>query len=490
MTTPPRTPLEEFVLEFGPPGEATTLPDEVAEVGGLEAALSRLVSEIGAVLGTVRALSDAALIDRIVEEERLSRVHAAQRTRLVAELHRRRPADDPSVTSADDEPMAFPMSRWAPDELGLALSLSRLTAKGVLLEAARLGTLLTDTMSAFDQGLIDGYRARIIHDSTLNLSDEHARAVEALVLPDAGGQTHAQLRAAVREAIMRIDPEGANTRHRKAREDRRMDVYSEEDGMAALRAVLPATEADAIWHMLTRLARSLGEADETDGRTLDRRRADLLSGLLRGEISLTDLEQRAAPTASPRPASSAAVQVVVGLDTLSGASEQPGHLVGYGPIPADLAREAATGGVWRRLVTDPLSGTLLDHGRTTYRPPAGLADFVRARDQVCRHPICRRRTVDSDLDHVVRWADGGETSAANLAGHCRHHNLLKERAGWRVEAHADGTITWITPTGHCHTSRPHDYRPFTSGAEPPDSGALPDTGIAPATPENEDAPPF
>src|ERR1051325_9069076 len=82
------------------------------------------------------------------------------------------------------------------------------------------------------------------------------------------------------------------------------------------------------------------------------------------------------------------VQVVVPFDTLTGAAEHPAELVGYGSIPAPLAREIAADSVWRRLITDPLSGALLDHGRTTYRPPAALADFVRARDGHCRHPLC------------------------------------------------------------------------------------------------------
>jgi hypothetical protein len=56
--------------------------------------------------------------------------------------------------------------------------------------------------------------------------------------------------------------------------------------------------------------------------------------------------------------------------TLLGVDDQPAELVGHGPIPACLAREAAADAVWRRLVTDPLSGTVLGYGRTTYHPPA------------------------------------------------------------------------------------------------------------------------
>ena len=112
------------------------------------------------------------------------------------------------------------------------------------------------------------------------------------------------------------------------------------------------------------------------------------------------------------------IQVVVPHSTLIGADDQPAELVGHGPIPASLAREVAADGVWRRLVTDPLSGTLLDHGRTTYHPPAGLADHVRARDVHCRFPGCRRRAADAELDHVIAWSDGGTTSEPNLAACC------------------------------------------------------------------------
>jgi hypothetical protein len=53
------------------------------------------------------------------------------------------------------------------------------------------------------------------------------------------------------------------------------------------------------------------------------------------------------------------VSVIVPITTLLGLDEHPGELVGYGPIPAPLAREIAAEGTWRRLLTDPASGTLL-----------------------------------------------------------------------------------------------------------------------------------
>ena len=38
---------------------------------------------------------------------------------------------------------------------------------------------------------------------------------------------------------------------------------------------------------------------------------------------------------------------------------------------------------------------------------------------------------------------------------------LKDAPGWKVLAHPDGSLTWISPCGRRRTTHPHDYRPFT-----------------------------
>ena len=59
--------------------------------------------------------------------------------------------------------------------------------------------------------------------------------------------------------------------------------------------------------------------------------------------------------------------------------QRPGELAGYGPIPATVARTLAgdPASTWHRLVHDEL-GHLIDYGRSTYRPPQDLIDFVTA----------------------------------------------------------------------------------------------------------------
>ncbi|MGH3528599.1 MAG: DUF222 domain-containing protein, partial [Pseudonocardiaceae bacterium] len=321
------------------------------------------------------------------------------------------------------------------------------------------------------------------------------------VLPRAGQQTVAQLRAALARAVLVIDPDGAEARYRERRKDRRVVVSPDGEGMASLWALLSAPDATAAYQRLCQLARRFG-AD--DPRGMDARRADLLVDLLTGrrcaatgdcpydcdghcqEASAGDACADAeagdgatdAMPAGHDPAPSAwaedccgatcggagpgkpLVSVIVPITMLLGLDEQPAELVGYGPIPASLAREIAAEGTWRRLLTDPVSGTLLDYGRTTYIPPLGLADFIRARDVYCRFPTCQQRAATADLDHTIPYeARSGSTSEHNLHAGCRHHHRLKTHAaGWDVEQHPDGRVTSTTPTGHKYTSWPYDYR--------------------------------
>lgn len=503
--------------------------------------------------------SDEYLIDAVVAWERIASWATARQARVLAEFNRRRPADTPEAAMCDRPALG---SRWAPDEVGLALTLSRGSAIIRLDHGARLAAELSPTLELLEQGRLDAGRARAICLATTGLSTEVATAVQAKVLPKAPRQTLAQLRAALARAVLAADPRGPKERHQAARDQRRVRLEDEGDGMASLWALLAAPDAISAYTWLTRLARSMGKDDP---RGMDARRADLVADLLTGRLELHDYPDPAPDPAAPDPAApdpaapdpaasdpaapesvgprsgdlrtapaahrtdpgvgradaedapdapdaehgesgarhaagahgepTAAscpddaddsgpsdsgpgrprraepavprppaagkplVHVIVPYTTLTGVDDQPCELSGYGPIPADLAREIAADGVWKRLVTDPVSGAVLDHGRTTYRPPAALADFVRARDGRCRSPICRERALNCEIDHMIAWADGGHTSEQNLMDGCPHHHHLKHQAGWRVFMNDDRTITWETPTGHRYVSDPYDYRP-------------------------------
>ena len=115
-------------------------------------------------------------------------------------------------------------------------------------------------------------------------------------------------------------------------------------------------------------------------------------------------------------------------------------------VPALTAWALAAGGTWRRLVTDPASGVVIDVGRTRYRPPAGLADLVRARDRACVFPTCQTPAERCDIDHLTAWSQGGTTSLDNLVTLCEAHHRLKHTPGWALTRdQATGTLSWHTP---------------------------------------------
>jgi hypothetical protein len=245
-------------------------------------------------------------------------------------------------------------------------------------------------LAALERGEIDLIKARAVVEATDPLTGEQAGAVQDQVLGRAGTQTTSQLRASLRRAVLRVDPDGAAQCHEQRRKDRRVELIPLPDAMAQLSAYLPAEQAAACYPRLDTLARTARTPD--DARSADERRADAFVDLL--------LESGAAVQVE--------VQVTVPADTLLGTSEQPGELAGYGTIPAALARRIAEDprATWHRLLTDPADGSLLDYGRTTYRPPVGLDDHIRARDVTCpraqQHPFqcCADRSRPANMGMV------------------------------------------------------------------------------------------
>lgn len=472
---------------------------------------------------------DGELIEALVAFDRVASWALARQARVLAEFARRRPPDrDPAAARSS---VAAVASEFAPDEVALALRQSRLAASARLEQAVMLESALPETLLAWERGIIDATKVRAIVQACRPLSVVHARAVQDRVLPSAGEQTPGQLRVALARAVIAVDPDGAADRHDHARRERRVVLTPEADGMAGLWALLPAPDAVAAYQHLGALARSLGaddprgmdarradlladlltgrcaaarcaagrpgDADGSDDRSgngeqsgggaewpgageqpgggAERSGAGEQSGAAAQRFEAGDRDGCAAPAASGRSrtrrakprACAPTVHVTVPITTLMGLDEAPGELRGYGPIPAPLARRIAAEGTWRRLLTDPVSGTLLDHGRTTYAAPVALADHVRARDHECRSPVCRRSAADADLDHTIAWNDGGTTADPNLYAACRHHHRLKTHGpGWRVTQHPDATVIYTTPTGHHYTSRPHDYRSDSPGSDP------------------------
>ena len=131
------------------------------------------------------------------------------------------------------------------------------------------------------------------------------------------------------------------------------------DAMARLIAYLPAAEATAAFTAIDALAGHAAPSTGTTG-TIDQRRADAFADVFPGI-----LDRQATPDGTPLPrkhGQRVALQVSVAASTLLGLDDAPGYLGSYGPIPAQVARELAQDGTWRRVLTDPATGQVCSVG--------------------------------------------------------------------------------------------------------------------------------
>ncbi len=194
-------------------------------------------------------------------------------------------------------------------------------------------------------------------------------------------------------------------------------------------------------------------------------------------------------------ATAAAVPVEVGLvmtpESMTGQDETPGYVPGYGPVPADVARDLLTPNAdegdqsdlservrvwWRRLYASPDDGTLVSMDSRGRCFDGALRQLVVARDQVCRTPWCEAPV--RHADHITPAADGGTTSADNGQGLCERCNYVKEWPGWATHRVPDGEggahgVAVTTPTGQTYAST---APPILAHLAPPDARAGPATG--------------
>ncbi len=344
------------------------------------------------------------------------------------------------------------------EEIAAALRIAPATAQ-LKIDAARLlSNHLPLTTQALAAGEISAAHATVIARETerairSGLSTDSIQRVEERALAHAELHTPGQVANKVKSLIAKISPEDFQESVEEAMQERKVDFYPEREGMATVIALLPAAHALSLKNALDALAQiSLEQEEIVIGRekfqrSMDQRRADAL-----GEIAskaLNDLSEFYKPQRRP-----VTVNITMDLPTALGMADNPALLQGYGSIPGSVARALAADGKWRRFISDPISGTLLDFGREIYEPPQALRDFLIARDRTCRFPGCRRAGYLSDLDHSQSWESGGTTSAENLGLLCRRHHRLKTHGGWQVVSSADGSCLWKSPEGKSYEVGP------------------------------------
>ncbi|OAE03158.1 HNH endonuclease signature motif containing protein [Arthrobacter sp. OY3WO11] len=407
-------------------------------------------------------------------------------------------------------------------EVGCALVIGDRAAGALLAESHALTTTLPRTLAALESGTISWAHAREMVNQTVGLDRAGAAALEKYFLDPgipkpAGAATIGEMPAyrfkhKARTWRERHHPESLEKRHAKGMADGRVDYKPDQDGMAWLSAYLPAHQAMAGWNRLNALARAAQGPDEP--RTLAQLRADhfaqaiLTSGTSRGSGDSSSLragnsarngganngdsdrasncngganngdsdwvgngdgdglgtsESAGAGTDLVGPSSiRAQVLVTVPVLALTGLTDEPAMLDGYGPIPPSMARELVANGAdsFHRVLVDPRDGAPLEIGRTSYRVTKAMRNWLRLRDGKCPFPGCNNSSLDNEADHLLAWQNGGTSGISNLGQPCPKHHKLRHSSGWTpTQATQNEPPGWISPSGRHFKSEYQDWEP-------------------------------
>ena len=332
--------------------------------------------------------------------------------------------------------------RAATADLAVRLNLAEATVRSHATVAGNLRTRLPQLWYWFGEGEISTQNARESAALVADLPAETWQLFDDALLGPARRLAPARFKARARALRERIHSQSLEQRHESALRDRAVWTEMDRDGMGWLHARLSTEKiAFAAAHIDGLAFELLKETDET--RTMQQLRADVLGDLLIGEIG-----------------KDVVVTVALTIPALSllGRDGGPAVLDGVGPIDLETARVlCATAPSMTRVLTDPVSSAVLDMDRNQYRPSAALKRWLAMRDVTCTFAGCGRPAENCDLDHTTAWADGGTTSADNLAHLCRKHHVMKHATKWKVERPPGSPPIWTSPTGYVRTSDPPPF---------------------------------
>ncbi len=511
---------------FDPPDVASQPPSGVALLRGLdrrsevelalcvgllrEAAAERTDDPVPVVVhGPVAAweadpagmTADAAIDSLVAVQAARARLDAAENALLVRAAGRTQVVREVLVEDVDPatglpfherDPRIVPMIDEAVDEIAAALHRPVGVVQGQLHVARLLHGPLRATRDALAAGRITLGHATVIADQAARLlaaplgTDPDAdlvfadacAALQDRVLPWAPRETVTECRGRARRVVTAIDPAGAAARRRRAKLHIDVTAKALDDGLALFEAVMPVLEAQAVLAAVDTAARTAISTGTVEAlglgadATLGQVRAAVFSQLMRGEGNVR-----------------VEVGVLIDAATLAGITPNGPVYATVGGQPTDASRDdlirflldPTTDATFRRLVTDPLTGALVDYGKNTYAASSLLRRWREAADQHCTHPGCTRPAVRCDVDHTVDYADGGRTTRANTTLRCRRHHNGKTHGGWRIENPdpVTGAHDVISPAGRRYHHEPARLMPETP----------PPVRPQPPAPDDED-PPF
>lgn len=416
------------------PGAAA--PDAL-QAGGIETMRLRLVSA----LELSSALDDRGCLESIRALEELACTVSAVQAELAVRL-------DTSVReqAATHGVPAAQQGRGVAAQVAFARRVSPHRGQRLLGLAKVVSAEMPHTWAAWRTGRITEWKATLLARETACLSLADRLSIDDDLASDADrleAMGPRELAAAAARLAAALDPEAVVARRRKAETERHVSLRPAPDTMTWLSALLPVKDGVAVLAALRHAVDT--QVGEGDPRSRGQIMADTLVARTTGHDECTG-----APVT---------LNLTMSDVALFGHGEDPGHLDGFGPIPAELAREMISTTLKsqdqimiRRLFTHPTTGRLQAMEARTRLFRGNLARFIRLRDRTCRTPWCEApiRHIDHAQDHAAQ----GPTSAGNGQGLCEACNQAKNAIGWLARPGPAGTIETTMPTGIAYRTAP------------------------------------
>lgn len=406
--------------------------------------------------------SPGVLLGEIESTHHEESILMARRLAAIAELLGQRIAE---VEEVDPDPGYMMVTGFARTtaEVSAAMNMSPMATRQLVGQAEDLDSRLPKVGRLLAEGKTDWRTVQLVISRTEFVDSDVIAKLDKSLARQIGRWDCWSRRRIINKvdaAVRSVDPDAVKDRRVAAYHDRNIGVTGQPDGMAKVHGTLPATAAAAFDKRLSQLAMSVCAKDP---RTVKQRRADAVTALMEGQrlpcaCGTPDCPANTTEVPAP-PVARPVINVIASECTLTGESDQPGYVEGFGVVDADQVRELAVDASWR-MVDRP---QVTPEEALRYHPSAAVERWVRFRDLTCRFPGCDRPAAHCDLDHTVPFnhddpAAGGLTVPWNLACYCREHHRLKTfhggPGGWRDEQLPDGTIVWTSPTGRTYRTTP------------------------------------
>lgn len=357
-------------------------------------------------------------------------------------------------------------------ELAAAMRITEQAAGRMIARAEALVTRYPQALDSLTGARMTLGHAEFLADTLDELMPEQRADLLDGAVSLAEAEPVGTFRRALRTLIETVQASTLDDRHQAAVQTRRIVVDRGHDGMSDLILRAPDVELHAIYERATAIAKTIhGREGET--RTLDQIRADVICDLLIDGVT----DHLPAEASGIRATVVVTVPALALLDDEAATAGDPPVVEGVGPIPLSKARELCGGdSKWMRVLTHPETGMVLSVGRDMYRAPESLRRLVRWRADRCMGPGCGMPASRCEIDHQIRWTDGGHTCLDNHAPFCKGHHIVKDNTDWVVHQipGSGGTIEWISPTGRRYLVNPERHVPvFTTARSHADDPAPP-----------------